>query len=168
MVKIQTIIEGNKRIEGYILLFSIGLLKGLEKGVIEISTAEKYLFNPYSINKLQTANVDKRILEAVEGCLELDDINDLLPDEYPLTLNELNNEFLELLSEIPYKTFKVGKLIDEVILDCGMLDKGNQDSSHELANGSPLEIDFKRVSRKYSVETLERFKKSKSPFYKIG
>lgn len=168
MTKIQTVIEGNKQIEGYVLLFSVGLLTALQKEVLEINTAEKYLFNPYSISELQKCNVDERILEFIERSLELDDLNDLLPEKYPEKLNELQDEFLQLISQVPYNSFRIDKLIDEVTFEHDVLQQIDNSPQQVSNEGTALEIDFSRVTSKYSKETINKLKGKKSPLYKIG
>ncbi|SFH56584.1 Protein of unknown function [Pseudobutyrivibrio sp. OR37] len=81
------------------LIFIINVLEELLEDRICIDKSEQILFSPFNIKKLQKITNDSRIFRILyEGC-ELDDINDLIPNEYRNVLLRLKREATILLSE---------------------------------------------------------------------
>ena len=57
------------------------------------------LFLPRNISIIENITLDKRILDIVEGGLVLDDINDLMSDEFSKEIERLKKETEKLLNE---------------------------------------------------------------------
>jgi len=70
-----------------------GLVSAIENKAMDLEYAEKYLFNPYSLNKLIEAKADDMLIEIVHLGTELEVVKSLLPDR-------LNDEILDLKCKI--------------------------------------------------------------------
>lgn len=82
----------NKIEEKEILIKILGLLYCLKNNVITINESEQYLFCPRIIKNLKEKKCNKNIIEILEYCLELEDIESLLPKKY----NEKLDEFIQM------------------------------------------------------------------------
>lgn len=89
----------------------IGLLTGLEKGSISIEEAEGYLFNPYSVERLEKYNTSSEIIEIIKLGCELEDIESLLPEKLQENIRLLKERAVLLLESIPRPQLPTEKLI---------------------------------------------------------
>ena len=64
--------------EKEILIKILGLLYCLKNNAITINESEQYLFCPRKIKSLKEKKCNKNIIEILEYCLELEDIESLL------------------------------------------------------------------------------------------
>lgn len=98
-----------------VLVFLIGVLEALEKGIISIDESQDYIFTPYSIRVLNEKGIDKRIIEIIEHGCELEDIQSLLPDKVGEKIKSLKSAAEEQLKSVRQfeKNYEVKKWIDE-------------------------------------------------------
>ncbi len=89
--------------EKMLLLAILGNLEAVQKGVITIDEAEKFIFSPYIARKLTIKGCNKQIIKLVKKGCELEDINSLIPEKINQVLDELKKETLNLIDN--YKTF---------------------------------------------------------------
>lgn len=92
-------INDNSKDNKILLISILGILDSLKYKVITINEAEKFLFSPYIVSRLKNLDTDKRIIEIIEKCTELEDIKDLVPEKYDITMNELKQEVIKLLCD---------------------------------------------------------------------
>ena len=79
-------------------LLAIGICDGLRENKIEIRDAEILLFSPRSMQ--QAKNCDQRVVELIHMGTELDDIKDLVPDEFDPTLDRIKNLAFSCLEDL--------------------------------------------------------------------
>ncbi len=96
----------NKIDEKEILIKSLGLLYGLKNKVITINESEQYLFCPRIIKELQEKKCDKNILNLIEYCCEIEDIESIIPEQYNNKLDEFIEENLRQLRVYNYELGK--------------------------------------------------------------
>lgn len=87
--------------EKIVLINVIGTLEALKRNKVSIDEAEKFLFSPHVIAKLQNKKCDEKIIDILERGCELEDIKSLIPNRMLKTINELENKALELLNDYP-------------------------------------------------------------------
>ena len=87
----------NKIEEKELLLSVIGILTALEHSSITIEESESYLFSPRIINQLKKDKTDNRIIEIIEECCELEDIESLIPNRLNDTISDLRERSLKIL-----------------------------------------------------------------------
>lgn len=66
----------------FILIFSLGITYCLKKKVVSLEEAEKYIFYPYLVT------------------CELEDVKDLIPDEFNLTCDDIIKTIFKKLKEL--------------------------------------------------------------------
>ncbi len=98
--------------EKTVLLAILGGLEALQKGVITIEEAEKFIFSPYMAGRLKVKKCRAQIIELIEKGCELEDIHSLLPYRLNQVIDELKNETLELIDR--YETFDRSFWIEEI------------------------------------------------------
>lgn len=91
----------SKNDEKIVLINLIGILEALKRNNLSIDEAEKFLFSPHTIAKLQKKKCDEKIIDILERGCELEDIELLIPDKLLKTINELENRALALLNDYP-------------------------------------------------------------------
>lgn len=101
----------NENDEKLVLVSLLGIIEALKNNSLSINEAEKFLFSPYMVNKLQTRKCNKKILDIIEKGCELEDVASLIPDTLLKTINELGQETLEIIKEYPKfdRTFWIDK-----------------------------------------------------------
>lgn len=110
-------ISEKAEIEKFLLINIIGILYLLENNRITIDESEKYLFPPYSVHRLQVLQVHVEIIDLIEHCCELEDIESLIPDKLNAIIREIKHEALILLEKTPESDlYHVKKWIDECYL----------------------------------------------------
>lgn len=97
--------------EKFILVSLLGIIEALKNDSLAIDEAEKILFSPHMVNKLQTGKCNEKIINIIEKGCELEDVASLIPDKLLKIINELEQETLEILQEYPRfnKTFWIDK-----------------------------------------------------------
>jgi len=76
-------------------LLAVGICEALKEERIEIREAERLLFSPHVMSK--AASIDPRIAELIHMGTELDDIKDLVPEDYEPTIQRIRDAALNLL-----------------------------------------------------------------------
>ena len=99
-------------IERFILISIIGLMDSLSVDAISIEECEMYLFSPYSVEKLNTLNLDEQIVELVENGCELEDVESLIPEELYKSIDKIRLKAIELLKNLPREGVDIKKWLD--------------------------------------------------------
>lgn len=110
-MKLQMGIKGKNETERIISIFIIGLLTGLEKGLISIEEAEGYVFSPYSIERLEELGVSSKLIEIINSGCELEDIESLIPEKLLENIKMLKEQSISILATIPSPELPTEKLI---------------------------------------------------------
>ncbi|WCN36805.1 DUF3969 family protein [Aneurinibacillus uraniidurans] len=110
-MQLQLGISEKTEVERITSIIIIGLLTGLEKGSISIEEAEGYLFNPYSVERLEKLDISSEIIEIIKLGCELEDIESLLPEKLPRNIQLLKERAILLLDSIPRPELPTEKLI---------------------------------------------------------
>ena len=93
-------ISGKNKGEKLVSIIQLGLLFALEKQIISIEEAEGYLFNPYTVNKLEMYGLREEVIDIIrEGC-ELEDIQSLIPEKLLLNIIRLKEQTLANIAAI--------------------------------------------------------------------
>lgn len=97
--------------EKLVLVSLLGIIAALKDNSLTIDEAEKFLFSPHMVNKLQIGKCNKKIINIIEKGCELEDIASLIPDKLLKSIDELEQETLEILKEYPRynKTFWIDR-----------------------------------------------------------
>lgn len=93
--------EDKTEIERLLSLLSIGLCVAIEQGALSITAAEDYLYNPYTLEKLQELGVSAQLRRVVHLGAELEDVASLLPERLAESLAEMKGAALEILQALP-------------------------------------------------------------------
>lgn len=112
MDEIKISIKNKIEIERFILLSIIGLMDSLIAGAISIEECERYIFSPYSIEKLNNLNLNESIVELVEMGCELEDIESLIPEKLNKSIDEIILKAIDLLINLPKSEGEIKKWID--------------------------------------------------------
>lgn len=112
-MKLRVSVEGKTDIERFILLLNVGLTTALREGIISIEQAENFLYNPYSIEKLNKIGISECITELVHLGCELEDVESLLPHKLEGSIEAIKRQSIEQLRSIPPDTIYTKKWIDE-------------------------------------------------------
>lgn len=110
-MKINISISGKNESERLVSIIQLGLLYALEKQIISIEEAEGYLFNPYTISKLEMFGLSEEVISIIrEGC-ELEDIQSLMPEKLLANINRLKEQILSNISNIKNPYLPTEKII---------------------------------------------------------
>lgn len=110
-MELKISISGTQESERLVSIIQLGLVLALEEEVISIEEAEGYLFNPFTVEKLEMYGFDGEVVEIIrEGC-ELEDIKSLVPEKLLINLNRLKTKILNNISSIESPKLPVEKLI---------------------------------------------------------
>lgn len=84
-------------LEKLLLINIIGLIEGLKKDLLTIEESEKVLFNPYTMDLLQSKGISKEILEIIHLGTELEDIESLIPEKLFESLIDIEHKSIAQL-----------------------------------------------------------------------
>ena len=85
------------------LITLIGILTLIEKNVLTIDEAEKFVFSPRVVRELSNRNCNKDIISIVEKGCELEDIVSLIPETFKEVIEDLKEETLLCIKK--YETY---------------------------------------------------------------
>ncbi|OED05369.1 DUF3969 family protein [Bacillus cereus] len=103
-------ISGKQESERLVSIIQLGLVSALEE-IISIEEAEGYLFNPYTVEKLEMYGFSEDVIEIIrEGC-ELEDIKSLVPEKLSENISMLKTKILNNLSSIQNPVLPREKII---------------------------------------------------------
>lgn len=84
--------------EVMILTTFVGILESIRNRVMSIEEAENYLISPYSADMLKEMGIRPEISHLIYCGCELENIERLIPDKLDITIRELIEESLRILS----------------------------------------------------------------------
>jgi hypothetical protein len=105
-------IENKVEIERFVLLMNIGLIEALKTGIITIEEAEKYLYSPYSVDKLERLGIREEVITLINLGCELEDVESIIPQKLIASMDEIEVKSKELLKLLPRPILSVKKWID--------------------------------------------------------
>lgn len=104
-------IIGKQESERLLSIIQLGLVSALENEIITIEEAEGYLFNPFTVEKLQKYGFSEEVIDIIrEGC-ELEDIQSLVPEKLLSNIFRLKEQIVKNISSIPNPTLPTERLI---------------------------------------------------------
>ncbi|UNL86378.1 DUF3969 family protein [Priestia koreensis] len=104
-------ISGKEESERLVSIIQLGLLSVLEKEIISIEEAEGYLFNPFTVSKLERYGLSKEVIDIIkEGC-ELEDIQSLMPEKLLSNIIRLKEQILSNIAVMPSPVLPTEKII---------------------------------------------------------
>ena len=83
--------------EKKILIKIIGVLESLSHHAITITEGEKYIFSPKFSKELINMGCNKKIIDIIEECCELEDIESLIPEKLDQNINLLKLKSIDIL-----------------------------------------------------------------------
>lgn len=104
-------VDKKKEINRVLAIIQLGLLTALENNSISIEESEGYLFNPYTIRKMQEINVDSELIDIVHLGSELEDIKSLIPEKIKESIIDLKSKCIDMLNELDEADIPTSKLI---------------------------------------------------------
>jgi hypothetical protein len=93
-------IEDKNEQQRAVLVLILGLTEALLHKAITIDEAETALFLPANLSFLEGYGINKDILELVELGMELENVETLIPEELEISIIEIKDKALKLLTEI--------------------------------------------------------------------
>lgn len=116
-MKVNIVLESKRETEDFLAIFALGIISALEEKVIELENAEKYLFNPYSLNKLNEANADEKLIEILHLGTELEDIKSLIPNKFDKNIIDIKSRIIMLLKSRDISNDSVKRILKDVAFD---------------------------------------------------
>ncbi|MBR4248061.1 MAG: DUF3969 family protein [Treponema sp.] len=105
---------GKERIEKLFLINILGTLEALKNKKITIDESEKIIFTPYTFFTLEEKGVNKKIIDLLQECCELEDVESLCPDKLDKVIEELKQRTLALLDKYEEDKMQKWVQIDDV------------------------------------------------------
>jgi len=94
-------------------LLAIGICDAIRCGHLTIRNAELLLFAPHAMDRCQS--LGNRIVKILHMGTELDDIQDLVPDEFAPTLERIRATALDVLADNADESFEEDSWIDLIM-----------------------------------------------------
>jgi hypothetical protein len=110
-VELKFGVSKKNEIERLLSIIQLGLLHALEVGVVTIEEVEGYLFNPYSVKKLEQLELNERVIDIIRHGCELEDVNSLFPEKLLGTIIALKQETINNLKLLPKPSLPTEKII---------------------------------------------------------
>lgn len=107
-------VNGKERIEKLFLVNILGTLEALKNKKISIDESEKIIFTPYTFDTLEEKGVNKKIIDLLQECCELEDVEFLCPEKLDKVIEELKQRTLNLLGEYEEDNKQIWVQIDDV------------------------------------------------------
>lgn len=99
--------EKQKEVDEKIILVTImGVLESIKIGGISVEEAEKFVFSPYIVKKLNEKGCNKKIVKIVEKGCELEDVESIIPERFHQVIDEMKQETQKVLQN--YDNFNHG------------------------------------------------------------
>ncbi|PYG90294.1 uncharacterized protein DUF3969 [Ruminiclostridium sufflavum DSM 19573] len=111
-MKLNVSVEGKNEIERFILFLNLAMTIAIKEGVISINDAENYIYNPYSLKKLNEMGINKKVSDLIHLGCELEDIESLIPHKLSKSIEEINRQSIKLLQEIQVESNHAKEWID--------------------------------------------------------
>lgn len=99
-MSIQLNIRNKEELEKFILILCIGITESLSKGIISINESEQMLFSLHSEKLLNKEKVRKKIRDLILLGCELEDVESLIPKKLKDSINEINEDAINLLKKM--------------------------------------------------------------------
>ncbi len=103
-----------KAAEKLLCVLNIGLMHCIKTGILCIEEAENYLYSPYSMKKLEEANINAEIIDLIHLGCELENVERIIPDKLDKSIDEIISNAVKVLKEIPPVDLPSKKWIDSV------------------------------------------------------
>lgn len=100
---------GKERIEKLLLINILGTLEALKNKKVSIDESEAIIFTPYTFFTLEERGVDKKVIDLLQECCELEDVESLCPDKLDNVIEDLKQRTLTLLDK--YEEYKTRKWV---------------------------------------------------------
>ena len=84
-----------------VLLLAIGISMALQKEVITLDEAEKFLFTPYTAVSLEKKGFSSEIVKIIDLGCELENVLSIIPYHWDSSINEILELSLEELKKLP-------------------------------------------------------------------
>ncbi len=88
-------------VEYLITIFTLGLATALQNKVMDIDTAERFLFTPYTMKLLTKHSVSPELIGLIHSGTELEDTERMFPAKLDEHYLEIIQEALKLLRQAP-------------------------------------------------------------------
>ena len=105
---------GKERIEKLFLINILGTLEALKNKKITIDESEAIIFTPYTFFTLEEKGVNKKIIDLLQECCELEDVESLCQDKLDKVIEELKQRTLALLDKYEEDKMQKWVQIDDV------------------------------------------------------
>ncbi len=93
-------LENKTEIEQWVATMSLGICTAIVGGSLTIAEAEARLFNPHTLEQLETLGLAQDLLEIVHLGTELEDVQSLIPERLSQSLTEIEAKALTFLNGI--------------------------------------------------------------------
>ncbi|MEX9869180.1 DUF3969 family protein [Providencia huaxiensis] len=101
----------DKQTSKFISLLTLGVLTALDKNLISIDEAERFVFKPYLAKLLEQMGSDEKLIGIINLGCELDDVECLIPEQLQASIEELIQKTITVISQ----SEDFGRLIDKEI-----------------------------------------------------
>lgn len=110
-MELEVSINGKSESERLVSIIQLGIVTALENKIMSIEEAEGYLFNPFTVEKLEKYGFNKEVIDVIRDGCELEDIESLVPDKLLTNINKLKEQILNNISILP----KIEQQIEKII-----------------------------------------------------
>lgn len=110
-MKLVIKVDKKKEVNRVLAIIQLGLLTALENNSISIEEAEGYIFNPYTIKKMEEINVNNKVIDIVHLGTELEDIKSLIPEKIEESIIDLKRKCIAMFNELDKADIPTSKLI---------------------------------------------------------
>ncbi len=97
-------LEDKTEIEQWVATMSLGICAAIVGGSLSIAEAETRLFNPHTLEQLETLGLALDLIEIVHLGTELEDVQSLIPERLSESLTEIEAKALAFLNSIDRST----------------------------------------------------------------
>ncbi len=97
MKKLVVEVESRSEMDCLIAVLSLGLLTAVEQNCLTADEAERYLFGPAGLDAAMQARVAPEVVDLVHRGLFLDDVQRMIPGNFPRMLEEMKTAALSVL-----------------------------------------------------------------------
>ncbi|NTX14301.1 DUF3969 family protein [Myxococcus sp. CA051A] len=92
--------EGGDEAQRLVAIAALGMCHALASGVVTAAYACQQLLGPALLARLETPGVHPELRRAIHLATELEDVADLVPDKLHVSITEIENKLLAVLSSL--------------------------------------------------------------------
>jgi hypothetical protein len=100
-MKLNFNVNGKEDLERLILIINLGVIEAIKNHSLSMQEATNYFLNPYSAQTLEKMGVETSVKDLIYLGCELEDIERIIPDQLSGSLENVKNQAIYLLNNMP-------------------------------------------------------------------